>query len=66
MCERFMETKEPASVDIAELQVFIFQQQEIAGKLEREGDKKGARAARDRLYPLMHRLDLLIAGGLES
>jgi hypothetical protein len=61
-----MKTKNADRDELAELQVFIFQQQEIAGKLERARDKKGARVARDRLYPLMHRLDLLKASRLEA
>jgi hypothetical protein len=61
-----MKTKNADRDELAELQVFIFQQKELAGKMERAGDKKGARAARDRLYPLMHRLDLLNASWLEA
>jgi hypothetical protein len=60
-----MKTKN-AEDELADLRVFIFRQQELAGKLERAGDKKGARAERDRLYPLMHRLDLLKAARLEA
>jgi hypothetical protein len=52
--------------ELAELQVSIFQQQELAGKLERAGDKQRARAERNRLYPLLHRLDLLKASRLEA
>jgi hypothetical protein len=61
-----MKTKNADRDELAELQVFIFQQKELAGKMERAGDKKGARAARHRLYPLMHRLDLLNASRLEA
>jgi hypothetical protein len=61
-----MKTKNADRDELAELQVFIFRQQELAGKLERAGDKKAARAERDRLYPLMHRLDLLKAARLEA
>jgi hypothetical protein len=60
-----METKNVIGDEFAELQVFIFQQQELAGKLERAGDKQRARAERNRLYPLLHRLDLLKASRLE-
>jgi hypothetical protein len=61
-----MKTKIEDRDEAAELQVFIFQQQEMAAKLERAGDKKAARAARDRLYPLMHRLDMLKADRLQA
>lgn len=61
-----MESRNADRDEIAELQVMIFQQQETAAKLERAGEKKAARAARDRLYPLMHRLDVLKAIRLGS
>jgi hypothetical protein len=60
-----MKTKNKIRDEVAELQVFLFQQQETAAKLERAGDKAAARAARERLYPLLHRLDLLKIGRLE-
>jgi hypothetical protein len=63
---RVMETKNVHGDELAELQVSNFQQQELAGQLERAGDKPRARAERNRLYPLLHRLDLMKAAWLEA
>jgi len=61
-----MDTNNANGDELAEPQFFVFQQQELAGKLERAGDKQRARAERNRLYPLLHRLDLLKAARLDA
>jgi hypothetical protein len=54
-----METRNVIKDELTELKVFILRQQERAAELERAGKKQQARAERNRLYPLLHRLDVL-------
>ena len=43
---------------VAELEVLILQQQELAAKLARTDHVHGARAARSKLFGLLNQLDL--------
>jgi hypothetical protein len=43
---------------VAELEVLILRQQELAAKLARTGHMPGVRAARSKLFGLLNQLDL--------
>jgi hypothetical protein len=61
-----MQARNVSRDEIAELKMYIIRQQELAAELERAGKKQQARAARNKLYPLLHRLDVLRAASVEA
>ncbi len=54
-----MEAKDVDGDEIAELKRLIVRQQELVAECERSGQKQQARRARDSLYEMLHRLDLV-------
>jgi hypothetical protein len=61
-----MQARNVSRDEIAELKMYIIHQQEWAAELEQAGKSSKARAACNKLYPLLHRLDVLRAASLEA
>jgi hypothetical protein len=54
-----VETRDVETNEISELKLIIIHEQERIAELERNGGRAQARTARDRLYTMLNRLDVL-------